>query len=74
MSETPTVTALLIDRSMGKRGCVTDKFLLSAPNPNSGIRAESMHSMLVQLECIMLMQALIILLLPSNVYLLIYVA
>jgi hypothetical protein len=71
VSKTPTVTALLIDRSLGNRGCVAHNFLLSAPNPNSGIRAGSMRSMLVWLERIILVRELIILLLPFNVYLLI---
>jgi hypothetical protein len=56
------------------RGCIANKFLLFAPNPNNGIRVGPMCSILVQLEHIMLMQALIILLLPSNMYLFISVA
>jgi hypothetical protein len=30
-----TVTALLINRSLGNQGCVAHKFLLSASNPNN---------------------------------------
>jgi hypothetical protein len=42
------VTALLLDRSWAIRGCVG--ILLFVPNPNSGIRAWSVRSMLVQLK------------------------
>jgi hypothetical protein len=69
-----TITALLLDRSLGNSGLRRIIFLLFASNPNSGIRAGSMRSMLIQLEYIVLMQALIIRLLPSNVYSLISVA
>jgi hypothetical protein len=69
-----TVTTLLVDRSLGNLGLCRNTFLLFASNPNSGIRARSMRSMLAWLERIMLMRALIILLIPSNVYLLISVA
>jgi hypothetical protein len=66
-----TVTTLLVDRSLGNLGLRRNKFLLVASNSNSGIRAGYVRSMLVWLERIVLVWALIILLLPSNVYLLI---
>jgi hypothetical protein len=45
---------------------VAHKFLLSASNPNSGIRARSIRNMLLRLEHIVLTWALIVLLLPFN--------
>jgi hypothetical protein len=58
-----TVTILLIDRSLGNSGLRWNNFLLFASNPNSGIRAGSMRSMLVRLEHTVLMWALTVLLL-----------
>jgi hypothetical protein len=48
------VIALLIDRSRAIQGCVHNNFFLLASNPNSGIRARSMRSMLVRLEHIVI--------------------
>jgi hypothetical protein len=36
VSETPTVTALLIDRSLGNRGCVAHIFLYLHRTPTGG--------------------------------------
>jgi hypothetical protein len=33
VSETPTITALLIDRSLGNRGCVAHKFFVMCTEP-----------------------------------------
>jgi hypothetical protein len=49
---------------LGNSGLLRNKFLLFASNPNSGIRARSMRSVLVRLECIVMMWASIVLLLP----------
>jgi hypothetical protein len=46
------ITMLLLDRSWEIRGCIGNKSLLFAPNPNSGIRVWSMCSVLVRLEYI----------------------
>jgi hypothetical protein len=69
-----TITTLLIDRSLDNQGCIAHNFFVMCTKPQTGIRVESMRSMLVQLEHIRVMRLLIILLLPSNVYLLISVA
>jgi hypothetical protein len=44
------ITTLLIDISWAFGFCVARSFLFSALIPNYGIRARSMHSMLVRLE------------------------
>jgi hypothetical protein len=58
-----TITTLLIDESLGNLGLRRNIFLLFASNPNSGIKAGSMRSMLVRFEHIVTIWALIVLLL-----------